>query len=236
MERSGATSASTTRGGRREDSVPDERAKPKWHFIRFLPPLADIKLNLFQFDLSRVTARDTFSVIRWFYEEEDLSIVRSKFNFKKLILVENGKILSLGEIYTHIWEYFVEICAIFVRSFIFLKKIFLSQIDSVDGFNCETKNGKIDLWFAGNFEEVEERSQLYLFTDFMSNSRFKRRFDGWPDLKRQASVGTSFVEAVNIISCSMEIRRRLWRKCKEIKGELESVCVFTRCRNAAKSK
>lgn len=55
MEGSGATSASTTRGGRREDSVPDERAKPKRHFIRFLPPPADIKLNLFQFDLNRVT-------------------------------------------------------------------------------------------------------------------------------------------------------------------------------------
>lgn len=54
MERSDATSASTTRGGRREDSVPDERAKPKRHFIRFLPPPADIKLNLFQFDLSHV--------------------------------------------------------------------------------------------------------------------------------------------------------------------------------------
>lgn len=128
MERSGATSASTTRGGRREDSVPDERAKPKWHFIRFLPPLADIKLNLFQFDLSRVTtARDTFSVIRWFYEEEDLSIVRSKFNFKKLILVKNGKILSLGEIYTHIWEYFVEICAIFVRLSFFWKRSFFPK-------------------------------------------------------------------------------------------------------------
>lgn len=50
-----ATSASTTRGGRREDSVPDERAKPKRRFIRFLPPPADIKLNLFQFVLNRVT-------------------------------------------------------------------------------------------------------------------------------------------------------------------------------------
>lgn len=123
MERSGATSASTTRGGRREDSVPDERAKPKWHFIRFLPPLADIKLNLFQFDLSRVTARDTFSVIRWFYEEEDLSIVRSKFNFK----INSDWKFYLGEIYTHIWEYFVEICAIFVRLSFFWKRSFFPK-------------------------------------------------------------------------------------------------------------
>lgn len=183
MERSGATSASTTRGGRREDSVPDERAKPKWHFIRFLPPLADIKLNLFQFDLSRVTtARDTFSVIRWFYEEEDLSIVRSKFNFK----INSDWKFYWRNLYPYLRIFCRNLCDL-RPSFIFLKKIFLSQIDSVDGFNCETKNGKIDLWFAGNFEEVEERSQLYLFTDFMSNSRFKRRFDGWPDLKRQAS-------------------------------------------------
>lgn len=61
----GGTSASTTRGGRREDSVPDERAKPKWHFIRFLPPLADIKLNLFQFDLSRVTTETLPPFIRY---------------------------------------------------------------------------------------------------------------------------------------------------------------------------
>lgn len=35
--------------------MPDECAKPKRHFIRFLPPLANIKLNLFQFGLNRVT-------------------------------------------------------------------------------------------------------------------------------------------------------------------------------------
>lgn len=71
-----------------------------------------------------------------------------------------------------------------------------------------TKNGKIYLDSQATLRK-QRRSQLYLFTDFMLNSRFKRWFDGWPDLKRQASVETWFVEAVNIISCSMEIRRRL---------------------------
>lgn len=107
MERSGATSASTTHGGRREDSVPDERAKPKWHFIRFLPPLADIKLNLFQFDLSRVTTEILLPLYAHFTTKkiEDLSIglLSGQSLIFKLILVKNGKILSWRNLYMYVY-------------------------------------------------------------------------------------------------------------------------------------
>lgn len=140
MERSGATSASTTRGGRREDSVPDERAKPKWHFIRFLPPLADIKLNLFQFDLSRVTTEILLPLYAHFTTKkiEDLSIglLSGQSLIFKLILVKNGKILSWRNLYmyVYVWEYFVESWSSI--SF-FKKRFFFSKSIQFDGFSCD---------------------------------------------------------------------------------------------------